>query len=131
MPLYAKAAIWGAIGGAILICIPALLLRLFESEFAFFELAAYVAAVAAPFVAFVGWRLRPITAAQRFLVPTIAALSAALLASTAIFLDELHIYGIGWRDFALLFGVLAAELVCLGVPLSYVIGIYTRRARNH
>lgn len=125
--LYTKAAAWGAAGGAVLICVPALVLRLFDSEWAFFELAAYVAAIAAPFVAIVSYRLRPETAARRLLTPCIVALSAALVAGTAIWLDELHIYGIGGRDWAILAGTLSAELVVFGVPLSFVLGLYARK----
>lgn len=125
--LYSKAALWGAVGGAVLICVPALVLRVFEGEMAFLELAMYVAAVAAPFVCIVAYRLRPANNAQRLLVPLIIALAAALLSSLALWIDELGMYGIGGRDLALLFGVLGGEMVVLGVPLSFIITWYPRR----
>lgn len=128
--LYGKAALWGAVGGAVLICVPALVFRIFESEMALVELAAYVAAISAPFVCIVAYRLRPANNAQRLLVPLVIALAAATVSSLAIWIDELGMYGIGWRDLELLFGVLGGELVVLGVPLSFLITWYPRRRRS-
>ena len=125
--LYAKSALWGAIGGGLLICVPALVLRLFESEFGIFELAAYTVAVVAPFVCIVCYRMHPATNLRRLLLPLTMALAAAAVSSLALWLDELHMYGIGWKDLAQIFALLGGELVIFAVPLSFIITWYPRR----